>query len=129
MKRVIRLSLLAAATAMLPACATLPGISMLDGSRQYDRTDYHLERVWVTEIDGSSSVDRNPVRVDPGDHTLMVQAHAVAGFHEPPVMTVKFHVEPCKTYYLAARRENRLSQQFELVTQEVEPLAGCTMPK
>jgi hypothetical protein len=44
-------------------------------------------------------------------------------------MSVKFHVEPCKTYYLAARRENRLSQQFELVTQEVEPLAGCTMPK
>jgi len=126
----MRYAVLAAVAALLAGCATNPvGTSLLDGSRQYDRTDFHLYKVRVLAIDDEFTVDRNPVRAAPGEHVLLVATAPVAGFHEEPTKKVKFKVEPCKWYYLAARREERLSQDFELVTQEVESLAGCTMPK
>ncbi|MBV8657912.1 MAG: hypothetical protein JO142_08850 [Burkholderiales bacterium] len=126
----MRYGFLGIALLALTGCATNPvGTSLIDGSRKYDRADFHLYQVRVLAIDGDYSVDRNPVRAAPGEHELLVATAPVAGFHDEPTKKVKFKVEPCKWYYIAARREERLSQDFELVTQEVEPLAGCTMPQ
>jgi hypothetical protein len=66
------------------------------------------------------------VRAEPGARVLRVTAAPVAGFHEPVIKDVPFTVEPCKRYYLAAKRQNALSQDFELIVQQVEDRADCT---
>jgi hypothetical protein len=118
-----------ASFAALSACANLPGNSYLDGSHKYGRADPHLEKAYVIAVDGSTPVTINPVMVDPGDHVLTIMARPVAGFHDAPTLDVPFHVEPCKIYYLAVHRESPLTQKFDLVTQDVDPLAGCSIPK
>ena len=84
------------------------------------RADMRLYPVRIVAIDGDYTVDRDTVRAEPGQRTLRLLAAPVAGFTQPVEKDVPFTIEPCKRYYLAARREAPLRQDFQLVVQQVE---------
>ncbi|MDK2125853.1 hypothetical protein [Parachitinimonas caeni] len=112
--------------ALLAACAHVPlDISYLDG-QPYHKTEPRHYPVRVLAIDGSYTVDGNPVRVEPGQRQLRISAAPVAGFSQPVIQDLAFTVEPCKRYYLAARRESPLQQRWELVVDHVESRSACT---
>lgn len=113
------------AAALLAGCANLKNESLLDGRREFGRADMRLYPVKVVEIDGRAVLSTPTVRADAGERQIKLITAPVAGFHFAPEKVVPFTIEPCKRYYLAARRESPLQQDFELVVQNVEPLAGC----
>ncbi|MBV1776958.1 hypothetical protein KSF73_14665 [Burkholderiaceae bacterium DAT-1] len=111
----------------LSGCSTITNTSLLDGKNEFGRVDFKLHPVRVVAIDGDYTVDRDPVRAEPGVRTLRLQTAPVAGFHTPPSKDVQLSIEPCTRYYLAARRENPLTQDFQLVVHDKEPVAGCVV--
>lgn len=116
-----------AAALGLSACAGLKveKTSLLDGSRQFGRTELNTYPLRVVAIDQDYTIDVNPVRVEPGQHTLRVVTAPVGGFSEPVAQNVPFTVEACKRYYLAAKRTNPLRQDFEVIVQQVEDRLDC----
>jgi hypothetical protein len=113
--------------AALSACGTVTNTSLLDGSNDFGRVHIDQYPVRVIAVDGEYGIDVNPVRVEPGRRTLRVATAPVAGFREPPTKDVPFTVEPCKRYYLAAKRSNPLAQDFELIVQQVEDRGDCSI--
>ncbi|QDQ27967.1 hypothetical protein FNU76_17350 [Chitinimonas arctica] len=119
--------LIAGTVAGLSACAgmTVNNTSLLDGSRQFGKTELHTYPVRILAIDREYTIDVNPVRVEPGEHSLRVAAAPVAGFSQPVTKDVPFTVQACKRYYLAAKRTSPLRQDFELIVQQVEDRTDC----
>jgi hypothetical protein len=111
----------------LSACGTVSNTSLLDGSNDLGRAQINLYPVRVLAVDGDYPIDVNPVRADPGKRTLRVATVPVAGFRDPPTKDVPFTIEPCKRYYLAAKRSNPLAQDFELIVQQVEDRGDCSV--
>ena len=115
------------AAGLLAGCAQVANTSLLDGSHQFRRTELNTYPVSILAIDREYSIDRNPVRVEPGQHVLRVMAPPVAGFREPRMEDIAFTVEPCKRYYLAAKRRSALSQPYTLIVQQVEDRPDCVV--
>lgn len=109
----------------LGGCANVVNTSLLDGSHQFGQAELNTYPVTVLAVDKEYTIDRNPVRAEPGARVLRVSTRPVAGFHEPVVKDVPLTIEPCKRYYLAAKRINPLAQDFELIVQQVEERPGC----
>jgi hypothetical protein len=126
MKQVTLFAALTGAALLLGGCGTVQNTSLLDGSHQFGRAEMNTYPVRVLAIDKDYVIDRNPVRAEPGQRTLRVTTAPVGGFTEPPIKDVSFTVEPCKRYYLAAKRQNALSQDFTLIVQQVEDRPDCT---
>ncbi|WP_269530750.1 hypothetical protein [Chitinimonas sp. BJYL2] len=111
--------------ALLAGCANVTNTSLLDGSHTFGRTELNTYPVRVLAVDGYYGVDVNPVRAEPGERVLRVATAPVAGFHNPPTKDVRFTVAPCKRYYLAAKRQSPLKQDFELIVQSVDDRLDC----
>ena len=111
-----------AVAASLAGCATAP-FSYIDGNR-YFRTELNTFSVIVLNVDGRSDI-RNPVMVDPGRHTIMVQAPAAPGFSYGEMRPLTIDVKACNRYYLKAVKKNPLEQEFVPEVDYVEPIAGC----
>lgn len=123
MARTIVIAALCAAG--LAGCGTVQNTSLLDGSHRFGRTELNTYPVRVLAIDGDYPVDIDPVRVEPGQRVLRVSAPPPSGFHWPETKDVAFTVEPCKRYYLAAKRDNPLRRDFSLIVQDVEDRSDC----
>jgi hypothetical protein len=97
--------------------------SLIDGNLY---TKAHINRypVSITAVDGDYSTI-NPRRVDAGIRKLTVDAPPVAGFNQPVRKEFEFKVEKCVRYWLAAQRASSLTQDFVLVIDHAEPIAGC----
>jgi hypothetical protein len=117
------------AVVVLTAAAAMTGCahqweSLIDGNL-YTRAHINRYPVAIVAVDGEYSTI-NPRRVDAGEHRLTVDAPPVAGFREPVRREFTFKVEKCVRYWLAAQRASSLTQDFELVIDHAEPIAGCT---
>lgn len=120
--------LTAASLFVLAGCATVTNTSLLDGSHKFGQAELNTYAVRVDAIDSNYTIDRiSDVRAEPGQHTLRVTVRPVAGFHEPVTKDVPFTVEPCKRYYLAAKRSSPLAQDFQLIVQNVEDRTDCVV--
>jgi hypothetical protein len=117
-----KFALTLAAAALLAGCATEP-FSYLDG-RRYFRAELNSYNAAVVSVDGSDYL-QNPVRIEPGHHTIVLQAPPVAGFRFGTKQTLELEVEPCKRYWFAAIRKNALSQEWTPRVDYVEAVAGC----
>jgi hypothetical protein len=106
----------------LTACAQ-QWESVLDGNL-YTRTSMNRYPVAITAVDGNYSL-QNPRYVDAGIRRLAIDAPPVAGFSQPVRREFDFKVERCVRYWVAAQRASSLSQDFELVIDHAEPIAGC----
>ncbi len=115
-------ALLLATGALLAGCATEP-FSYLDG-RRYFRAELNSYSTTVISVDGEHRVV-NPVRIEPGRRTIVLQAPPVAGFRFGTQRTLDLDVAPCMRYYLAAVRPTSLSQDWTPKVDYVEPIAGC----
>ena len=114
---------------LVSACGSLTNTAYLDGAHEFGRADFKLHPVRVLAIDGDYTIDVNPVRAEPGLRKVRVEAAPVAGFREPTVKDVELSIAPCTRYYLAARRENPLMQDFQLVVQFTESIPDCMIAK
>ena len=112
-----------AAAALLAGCASEP-FSYLE-SRRYFYTDVTSYNAQVISVDGKGYLQQ-PVRIEPGPHTIVLQAPPAAGLRPESVQrALELNVEPCKRYYFAAVRNNPLQQEWEPKVDYVEPIAGC----
>jgi hypothetical protein len=117
-----RFLILSACAAALAGCASAP-LSYLE-SEPYFKANYRRYPVTIVSIDGDFSLQRTrPVFA--GQHTLVVEAAPVAGFRVARQEAIAFKAQPCTRYYLAAERETSLSQEWKLVVDHTEPVAGC----
>ncbi len=115
-------ALLLAMSALLAGCATEP-FSYLDG-RRYFQAELNSTNATVISVDGKHYL-QNPVRIEPGRHTIVLQAPPVAGFRYGEQRTLDLDVEPCKRYYFAAIRPNSISQDWTPRVDYVEAIGGC----
>jgi hypothetical protein len=120
MKRILAASVLAAG---LCGCSTAP-LSFVVDRGVLDRTDIHRVPVRLVAVDGASvAFAREPI--SPGQHQMTFDIAPVPGFHSPGEKTYPMAILPCSYYYVAADRPNRLSSDWQLVVEEVDPVGGC----
>jgi hypothetical protein len=127
MKRIAATALLVCSVPLtLGGCATSDTFSQLTGQR-WSRTEIATFDVIIISVDGTSYIERPgaPVRVEPGVRSIVVQGPATAGFRFGEQRTLKLDVQPCTRYFLEARKQNSLSQDFEPRVNYTEPIAGC----
>ncbi len=106
----------------LAGCAAAP-MSLLDGT-PYHRTYLNRYPVQIVAVNGDFTLER-PKRVYAGVNTLVVETAPVGGIRIARQQAVAFKVQPCTRYYLAAERATSLSQDWTLVIDHVESVAGC----
>ena len=78
--------------------------------------------------DRGSFPNPNLIKVDPGEHRLVVQGPAPGWAGGPPLHVMMLNVEPCKRYYINAQFDNTITQQWAPVVDYVEPIGDCTVP-
>ena len=111
-----------AAALAATGCATDP-FAYVQGGRYY-RVPIDTYDTILISVDGKSTTQR-PAVVDPGMRTIVVQGFPTAGFQYGEQRTLTVDVKPCVRYWIAARKGNRLSQDFEPYIDYSEPIAGC----
>jgi len=123
-------ALAAIGLAALAGCATQDGFAYLTGAR-WHRAELNTFDVQIISVDGTHYVERRnqPVMIDPGPRTIVVQGPPTAGFNYGEQRTLKLDVQPCTRYWLEAKKANALSQDFEPRVNYSEPISGCTPKK
>jgi hypothetical protein len=124
------LALAAIGLAALAGCATQEGFAYLSGYR-WQKAELNTFDVQIISVDGKHYIERKgqPVMIEPGLRTIVVQGPPTAGFTYGEQRTLKLDVQPCTRYWLEAKKANALSQDFEPRVNYSEPIAGCTPPK
>jgi hypothetical protein len=117
-------------TALLPVlvlagCASAP-LSSIKGE-PFTRTDRLLGSVRVVAVGGQIHFKRadEPIQLEPGLHELTLESAPPQGAGRAIQQRVRFMVEPCMRYYLAARRDGPMSSDWTLVIDHKERAAGC----
>lgn len=127
-----RVSVLAglAAAALLAGCATSDNFSQLDGQR-WRKAELNTFDVTIISVDGKHYLQRagEPLRVEPGAYKIVVQGPPVAGFRFGEQRTLELNVEPCVRYWLEAKKDNSLAQDFVPRVNYSEPISGCAVKK
>ena len=111
----------------LAGCATSATFSYIQGER-WLKAELNTFDVQVIRVDDKDYVQHGynqPIRIDPGMHRIVVQGPAVAGFRYGEQRTLNLDVKPCTRYWLEAKKQNALSQDFEPRVNYAEPIAGC----
>jgi hypothetical protein len=127
-----RVSVLAglATAALLAGCATTDSFSQLDGQR-WRKAELNTFDVTIISVDGKHYIQRagEPLQVVPGAYKIVVQGPPVAGFRFGEQRTLELNVEPCVRYWLEAKKDNSLAQDFVPRVNYSEPIAGCAVKK
>ena len=111
-------------TALVAGCSSIDNQpSYLVGERWY-KANMDTQPVLILGVDNWDTTQRR-VLVDPGMHTVRVQAMPVPGAPQE-TSSIKIDVKPCFTYYIVAWRENPLVAQFTPKVDYAEPVGGCT---
>jgi hypothetical protein len=118
--------LVLAAIAATAGCATNQPFAQLDGYR-WSKVGLNTFDVTIISVDGEHYVQRGvPIMITPGQHKIVVQGPPTAGFRFGEQRTLDLNVEPCTRYWLEARKENSLQQNFEPAVNYQEPISGCS---
>lgn len=114
------------ASVVLAGCATSEEFSYLQGQR-WNKAELNTFDVIVIRVDDKDYIQRGyePIRIDPGPRKIVVQGPAVAGFRYGEQRTLALDVKPCTRYWLEAKKDNSLAQDFEPRVNYSEPIAGC----
>jgi hypothetical protein len=126
-----RIAALAAVAALIAGCATTQdGFAYLTGQR-WKKAELNTFDVIIISVDGTHYIERKdrPVMIDPGLRTIVVQGPPTAGFPYGEQRALKLDVQPCTRYWLEAKKQNALSQDFEPRVNYTEPIAGCSPAK
>ena len=119
----MRLALALTAAGLIAGCATTEPFSYVYGGRYY-KAPLDTYDTLVISVDGWHTLQRWTY-VEPGVRQVVVQGPATAGFAYGEQRTLQLDIKPCTRYWIAARKEGRLSQDFEPYVDYSEPIAGC----
>lgn len=122
MKRLVLASLFA-----LAACATSPyeqpySIIAVDPARS---ADPHVIPVLMNRVDDRTSLYPDRAVVAPGHHLVTVDVPPRKGFHLPTQSTFEMNTEACTRYYISARLDTPVTQEWKPVVRSVEPIGEC----
>jgi hypothetical protein len=119
----MKLALAALVTALAASGCATDSLSYVQGGR-YFRAPIDTYDTMLISIDGKSTTQR-PAVIDPGMRMIVVQGFPTAGFSYGEQRALTVDVKPCVRYWIAARKDNRLSQDFEPYIDYSEPISGC----
>lgn len=115
----------ACALLLVAGCSSAP-LSFIEGDLQ-TRTDRTLYPVRVVSLDRLILFKEpgDPVAVSPGPRSLVLEAEDGKGARGSAQKAYMLKIEPCTRYFLAARRDNAMRYDWELVIERTEPVGGC----
>jgi len=106
-------------------CATYnPTWSEISGNR-YTRTTINRAPALIEKVDGNSAYASYPIKVEPGEHEIVLQGITTGWPGGVDLQTMKMTLEPCKRYYLNAQFAAPRQPRWEPVVDYVEDIAGC----
>lgn len=109
---------------LVSGCQTWgPTWSEISGAN-YNVTILNRRPAVIETIDGNSSYPTYPIKIEPGQHTVVVGGIA-PGWRGPNLATLSLDMEPCKRYYVNAQFNNAVEPDFVPVVDYVEDIAGC----
>jgi hypothetical protein len=122
MKRLVLASLFA-----LTACATSPygepySIIQVEVVRS---ADPNVIPVVINRVDDVTQPYRNYAIVAPGAHTVTVDVPPRKGFHTATQSTFAMQTAPCTRYYISARLETPVTQEWKPLVRSVEAIGEC----
>lgn len=112
---------------LLAACATGP----------YDRpyaeivadralaADPNVVPVIINRVDDRTSLYLDRAVVDPGPHQVTIDVPPRKGFHIATQTTVPMEAEACMRYYIAARLDTPVTQDWKPLVRSVERIPEC----
>jgi hypothetical protein len=86
--------------------------------------DILLRPVIVNRVDGKTTT-RSQTVVEPGKRAITVDLPPRKGFHQATQATFDLEVKPCVRYYVVARLESSLSQNWIPVVRSEERIGEC----
>jgi hypothetical protein len=115
-----------AAAGVLAGCLASAPLSRIEGEPR-TRSDTTLYAVRVVSVDGRIHFNKpaEPVLLEPGPHTLVLEAEPGRGARGPTQRTYAFKVEPCTHYVFAARRASPMDADWSLVVGSKERVTSC----
>ncbi len=87
-------------------------------------TDPNLRPVIVNRVDGENS-QRNQVITTPGSRMVTVDLPPRQGFKVGSQETFDLEASPCMRYFIAAKLDTTLSQQWKAVVRRSELIGEC----
>ena len=101
--------------------------AQLDGYR-WSKVDLNTFDVTIIAVDDKHYVQQGsiPVMIEPGPHKIVVQGPPTRGFPQGQMRTLDLNVEPCTRYWLEARKQNAIQQDFQPAVNYEEPIKGCS---
>jgi hypothetical protein len=88
-------------------------------------SDHLLLPVIVNRVDGESTMSDNRAVVPPGRHEVVMDVPPRKGFHVATQETLVLETLPCVRYYMAARLDNAVGQNWKPVIRYQEPITEC----
>lgn len=112
--------------ALLAGCATTDTFSYIQGQR-WKKAELNTFDVTIIRVDDKDYIQHgyDPIRIEPGLHKIVVQGPPTAGFRFGEQRTLTLDVKPCTRYWLEAKKDNPLSQDFVPRVNYEEPIPGC----
>ena len=78
----------------------------------------------IAQIDNQGPFNADPIRIEPGDHRIVLQ-FAPGWPGDPPPKVYNLRAEPCKRYYINVQFRDPGSQEWTPVVDFVETIAEC----
>lgn len=88
------------------------------------QADPLLRPVIVNRVDGRSITDNIAV-VPPGPHQVVLDLPAHAGFRTATQRTLALETRPCARYYVMARLDTPITQEWTPEVKYSEPIGEC----
>src|SRR5690242_14683064 len=129
MRKLILLALPAlAAPLFLEGCQTWgPTWSEITGQR-YNTTIVNRRPAIIDRVDDRGAFPNpNLIKVEPGEHRLVVQGPAPGWPGGPPLHVMMLNAEPCKRYYINAQFDSTIQTQWTPVVDYIEPIGDCSV--
>jgi hypothetical protein len=79
----------------------------------------------INRVDGETSLHLDRVAVSPGPHQLTIDVPPRKGFRVATQETVAMDAEPCTRYYIAARLDTPVTQDWKPLVRSTERIAEC----
>lgn len=111
----------------LAACATPPydqPYAEIIADRALS-ADPNVVPVIINRIDDRTSLYPDRAAVAPGPHKVTIDVPPRKGFHLATQETVDMNAEPCTRYYIAARLDTPVTQEWKPLVRSVERIREC----
>lgn len=98
--------------------------SEVTGNR-FSATMLYRRPAVIDQIDQETSFATNPIKIEPGEHRLIVQGSAPGWPGGPPLQVYYLNAEPCKRYYINAQFKDTISQEWAPVIDYIQTISDC----